>query len=148
MSSRLERSTTNKVIAGVCGGIAEYLQVDPTLVRVVFVITAVFTAGLAVLAYIVLVLLMPLPGQPAPFSTQAGTSTTTVDTAVAETAPAPPTPAATERRRAAFGYFMIAIGVLFLLGNLGAFRIIRWDFIWPAVLIGLGVLLLAQRARR
>ena len=34
MPTRLERSTRNKVVAGVCGGIGEYLQVDPTLVRV------------------------------------------------------------------------------------------------------------------
>ena len=34
MSTRLERSTTNRVVAGVCGGIAEFLQVDATLVRV------------------------------------------------------------------------------------------------------------------
>ena len=62
MKSRLQRSTTNRVIGGVCGGIAEYLAVDPTLVRVVFVVTAFLTAGLGVLAYIVLLVLMPQPG--------------------------------------------------------------------------------------
>ena len=74
MKSRLERSTTNRVIGGVCGGIAEYLAVDPTLVRVVFVVTAFITAGLGVLGYIVLLILMPLPGHPAPFTTPTGSS--------------------------------------------------------------------------
>ena len=57
MSTRLERSTTNKVIGGVCGGIAEYLQVDATLVRVFFVLFAIFTAGIGFLGYLVLLVL-------------------------------------------------------------------------------------------
>jgi phage shock protein PspC (stress-responsive transcriptional regulator) len=152
MPTRLERSTTNKVIAGVCGGIAEYLQVDPTLVRVFFVIAAFLTAGLAVLGYLVLVILMPLPGQPQPF-VSSGSRTMTVEGAAAEsttsTTPVVPNdPAASERRRAAFGYFLIALGAVFLLTNLGIFRFVRWDLVWPLVFVGAGVLLLAQRVRR
>ncbi len=152
MSSRLERSTTNKVIGGVCGGLAEYLQVDATLVRVAFVIAAIVTAGIAILGYIALLLLMPLPGRAAPFVTSAGGAATGEDAAAAggtERVPATTSDAETaERRRAAFGYFLIAIGVIFMLANVGVFRIVRWDFIWPLVLIALGVLLLAQRVRR
>lgn len=158
MSTRLERSTTNKVIGGVCGGIAEYLQVDPTLVRVFFVISAFLTAGIAILGYIVLLILMPLPGQPRPF-VETGTRTAPVEGAAADPtgATAPMTPAApaavtdpeaTERRRATFGYFLIALGAIFMLTNLGAFRIVRWDLVWPLVLVAVGVLLLAQRVRR
>lgn len=148
MSSRLERSTTDRVIAGVCGGIAEHLQVDSTLVRVMFVIGTVLTGGLGFLAYIVLLILLPLPGRPAPFTGQVGGTTTTVEGAVAPPPPAPDDPVIVERRRETVGYFLIAIGVLFLAANWGALRIVRWDFMWPLVLIGLGVLLLAQRARR
>jgi phage shock protein C len=155
MPTRLERSTTNKVIGGVCGGIAEYLQVDPTLVRVFFVISAFLTAGLAVLGYLVLLILMPLPGQPRPF-VETGTRTTTVEgaaseqsTASASSAPiAPVDPEAADRRRATFGYFLIALGAVFLLANVGVFRYVRWDLIWPLVLVGAGALLLAQRVRR
>jgi phage shock protein C len=157
MSTRLERSTTNKVIGGVCGGIAEYLQVDPTLVRVFFVIAAFLTAGLAFLGYLVLIILMPLPGQPQPF-VNAGTNTTTVegaatgDPATPGTAAARPVvpvdPEASERRRAVFGYFLIALGAVFLLANVGVFRFVRWDLVWPLVFVGAGALLLAQRARR
>jgi phage shock protein C len=153
MPTRLERSTTNKVIGGVCGGIAEYLQVDPTLVRVFFVISIFLTAGLAILGYIVLIVLMPLPGKPTPFvqatgATGSADAASSSDTKVAA-APATPTdPAAAERRRATFGYFMVALGVVFLLSNLGAFRIVRWDLVWPLVFIGAGVLLLAQRIRQ
>ncbi|HEY8823348.1 MAG TPA: PspC domain-containing protein [Candidatus Limnocylindria bacterium] len=158
MKSRLERSNTNRVIGGVCGGIAEYLAVDATLVRVVFVFTAFITAGLFVLAYIVLLVLMPQPGQPAPFTSTpppAATDTTArMDTGTAPITPATVTPAdpavhaaEAERRRMAFGYILIAIGVAFLLSNAGVFRFVQWQFLWPLVLIGIGVLFLVQRVR-
>ncbi|HEY3218591.1 MAG TPA: PspC domain-containing protein [Candidatus Limnocylindria bacterium] len=151
MSTRLERSTTNKVIAGVCGGLAEYLQVDPTLVRVVFVIAGLLTAGVAFLGYLVLVVLMPLPGRPTPFVTSStpASGEPSADAAGQSAAPvaSPSDPVSMERRRATFGYFLVALGVVFLLSNLGAFRIVRWDLVWPLVLVGAGVLLLAQRVR-
>lgn len=160
MAARLERSTTNRVVAGVCGGIGEYLQVDPTLVRVFFVVGTILSAGLGFLGYIALIVLMPLPGQPAPFVKTAGTTTSTLegaapsDTAAEKTASstpvvAPPAdPEAAERRRATAGLFLIALGAIFLLSNAGLFRIIRWDLVWPLVFIGIGALLLAQRMRR
>ncbi len=55
---QLTRSETNKKIAGVCGGIAEYFDVDATLVRVIFVIFAL-TAGSGLLAYVILWIVMP-----------------------------------------------------------------------------------------
>jgi phage shock protein C len=158
VKSRLERSTTNRVIGGVCGGIAEYLAVDPTLVRVAFVVTAFLSAGLWVVAYIVMLVLMPQPGQPAPFTSApppAATDTTArTDAAATPTTPATVTPvdpavhaAEAERRRMAFGYLLIAIGVAFLLSNAGVFRFVQWQFLWPLVLIGVGVLFLVQRVR-
>lgn len=56
---RLERSQ-NRMIGGVCGGIAEYLNMDPTLVRVLVVIIALATAAFPVIAiYLLLMLLLP-----------------------------------------------------------------------------------------
>ena len=160
MKSRLERSTTNRVIGGVCGGIAEYLAVDATLVRVAFVFTGFITAGLFVLAYIVLLVLMPQPGQPAPFTSTpppaaADTGSTAPMEADATAAPpaiaAPVDPAVhaaeADRRRMAFGYVLIAVGLAFLLSNAGVFRFVQWQFLWPLVLIGIGVLFLVQRVR-
>jgi phage shock protein C len=62
---RLTRSRQHKIIAGVCGGVAEYLEVDPTMVRVVYVIASIASAAFpGVLAYIILAFLMPLPDSP------------------------------------------------------------------------------------
>lgn len=58
---KLVRSN-NKLVAGVCAGIAEYFDIDPTLVRVIYVALTLFTAGFpGVILYIIMLLLMPLP---------------------------------------------------------------------------------------
>jgi phage shock protein C len=56
---KLTRSSNEKMIAGVCGGLAEYLAVDPTIVRLIFVVLALI--GLhGLLLYLIMWLLMPL----------------------------------------------------------------------------------------
>lgn len=56
---RLTRVEDGRMIAGVCAGLAKYFGVDPTLVRIVFVLLAIFAAG-GVLLYLILWLLMPM----------------------------------------------------------------------------------------
>ncbi len=56
---KLHRSS-NRILAGVCGGIAEYLNVDHTVVRVLYAALSLFTAGFpGLLLYIILLFLMP-----------------------------------------------------------------------------------------
>lgn len=58
---KLTRST-NKMIAGVCGGIAEYFQIDPTLVRVLYVLVSILSVAFpGLVAYIILMFVMPPP---------------------------------------------------------------------------------------
>ena len=57
-TGRLHKSTKDKKVAGVCGGIAEYLNTDPTIIRLVFALM-VLGWGTGVLAYIVLALVLP-----------------------------------------------------------------------------------------
>jgi len=56
---RLHRSMTDRVLFGVCGGIADYLAVDPALVRVAFVVATLW-GGLGLLVYVVLVFILSL----------------------------------------------------------------------------------------
>lgn len=56
---KLYRSSTDKKIAGVCGGIAEYMNVDSTIVRLIAILL-VFGCGSGLLAYIVAALIMPI----------------------------------------------------------------------------------------
>ena len=55
---KLYRSDENKMLAGVCGGIAEYFGVDPTLIRLAWVVFCLL-GGSGVLAYIIAALIMP-----------------------------------------------------------------------------------------
>lgn len=57
---KLRRSRTNKVLGGVLGGIAEYFDLDPVLVRVIYCFLTVFSAGFpGVLMYILMLILIP-----------------------------------------------------------------------------------------
>ena len=56
---KLYRSVNNRMICGVCGGIAEYINIDPTIIRLLWVIFAFTMVGL--LAYILAAIIMPLP---------------------------------------------------------------------------------------
>lgn len=58
MEKRLYKSSKNKMIDGVCAGIAEYFNIDPTLVRLAAV-ALLFAGGSAVIAYIVAMIVMP-----------------------------------------------------------------------------------------
>lgn len=60
MEKRLYRSQHQKMLAGVCGGIAEYFDIDPTLVRIGYVVLSFIMALLpSILLYIILMLIMP-----------------------------------------------------------------------------------------
>ena len=58
MEKKLYRSRTDKKIAGVCGGLARYLNVDPTVVRLIWAIVAV-CGGAGLLAYLICALVIP-----------------------------------------------------------------------------------------
>ncbi len=59
MEKRLYRSRDERIIWGVCGGIAKYFDVDPTLIRLIAVLT-LFFALTGILIYIIMAIIMPL----------------------------------------------------------------------------------------
>ncbi|WDZ85259.1 PspC domain-containing protein [Micromonospora cathayae] len=63
---QLRRPVTDRMVAGVASGLGRYLNVDPTLVRVVFAVSVLLTAGVTVLAYPVMWFLMPEEPSDAP----------------------------------------------------------------------------------
>lgn len=56
---RLTRPQNNKMLAGVCAGIANYFGLDPTLIRVAYALLTVFTAFAGVIVYLLLWLIIP-----------------------------------------------------------------------------------------
>ena len=117
--ARLYRSANDKVIAGVCGGLASYFKIDPALVRLAFLVFAL-AGGASILLYVVLWVAVPLS-----------------DT---------PTAAAARYSGETVAIGLIAVGVVWLLANFGVFRFINWSVGWPLVLVAFGVALLLRRA--
>jgi phage shock protein C len=129
LTHQLRRSRDDRMIAGVCGGLAHYLGVDPVLVRVAAVVIALM-GGAAVIAYIVAWVLIPeaRPG---------------------ELGPGAPRPAGAnpETLRFVAGAVLIGLGGLWLLGavipGLWASHVI-----WPIALVVVGVYLLVRGTHR
>jgi phage shock protein C len=65
--NRLARSYHDRVLAGVAGGLGEYFGVDPTLVRLAWVLAAFLTGGVAALVYLVFWLVMPRSDRVLPY---------------------------------------------------------------------------------
>jgi phage shock protein C len=62
----LYRSREKRMIAGVCGGLAEFLGLDPTIVRLLFVFGVIFGYGILLLVYLVLFIVVPEQPLPSP----------------------------------------------------------------------------------
>ena len=133
MRKRVYRSTTEKVIGGVCGGLGEYFGIDPTWVRVLFVLT-IFANGIGLLAYLIGWIVIPK---------QSELGGVTADTdAPAAAALKSPAPAPRAHRGTGFlpGIILVILGMVFLFD-----RVFYWfdfDYIWPLVLVGIGVILI------
>lgn len=155
---KLYKSRNEKMFAGVCGGIAEYFDLDPVLVRVLFILFT-FIGGTAIIAYIVGMIVMPFP--PAEIAGDAETSpsppppSTTSD--MGHTGPPPPVPADKSPGKGGliFGVILLMLGAYFLMRNIPLFNHwywwIRWnlsDYLIPAVLIIFGAILIGSSRRK
>jgi phage shock protein C len=89
MGRKLYRSRRERMVSGVCGGIAEYFEIDPTLIRLIAVVLAVASFGTAFVVYLVMAIVVP--EEPADTAEGSGTA---MSTPPGPAAPAPP-PAAT-----------------------------------------------------
>lgn len=59
-NKKLYRSTNNKMISGVCAGIADFFGIDPTIVRVIYALISLFTTGFpGIIIYIILAIIIP-----------------------------------------------------------------------------------------
>ncbi|MCU7495500.1 MAG: PspC domain-containing protein [Ignavibacteria bacterium] len=62
-SGKLYRSSSNRMIAGVCAGLGDYLNMDPTLIRIIWAILTFGSFGIGILIYILFALLVPLDNE-------------------------------------------------------------------------------------
>lgn len=138
MNKKLYRSRKDKMIGGVAGGLGDYFEVDPTLVRILFVVATIL-GGSGVLAYIILWIVIPEeqynPNPP---------STDSTDQKPGETQNVNQQPRNQNEhpKRNLGGIILIALGVLFLGHNF--IPSFHFEDFWPFILIIIGVSLLLK----
>lgn len=140
MNKQLFRSRTNKKIAGVCGGIAEYFNIDPTIVRLIWLLFS-FTYGIGFLAYLVAVIVIP----------EARTDNSEYHQGPnhGESQQAWNSEAHKENSRHDNSKAMLILGIaLVVVGGILLINLyipwINWHYLWPLIIIGIGVLVILR----
>ena len=141
---RLFRTRKDSVISGVCGGLGKHLNLDPVILRVLFVLAVIF-AGTGLLVYIVLWIVIPLePENPANgniFNRQAGNEDKSSFSAGSVSDPEIHKAARSEGSLWG-GLILIVLGILFLAGRF--IPRINFGDLWPVILIVIGVILISK----
>lgn len=171
MDRKLYRSRQDRMIGGVCGGLAAYFGADVTLVRVAAVLFAALTQGAVLVAYMVMWAVVPeepLPGVAKPGSVTPADAEPTDDADPADATPGDATgtdgpqvvgeeggavmaeetqrPEKRARNGAGFGVFLVVLGCVLLINELFP-SIDVWRY-WPALIIIAGVVVLVRGLRR
>lgn len=149
MRARLERSNSNRVIGGVCGGLAQYLALDAWIVRIFFVLLALGD-GIGIFLYLLLWIIMPRADQPeAAMGQRIGQGAAEVGQQVGEMAAEVRYIAGGSRQSTLqwIGITLMLLGGYYLLRNLDLvwFRWLNWGVMWPVLLIAAGVVVLLRR---
>jgi phage shock protein C len=132
-TNKLYRSNTEKVFGGVCGGLADYLNIDVVILRIIFVLLALFGGG-GVLIYIIL--WIAIPAQIADYSKIKENLDAEI---IAKDTPETGTSKQSNTALGA-GIILIIIGLLFLADRLMPYYNLI-DF-WPVILIAAGVIII------
>ena len=117
MEKRLYRSRKNSIIAGVCGGLGEYFDIDPTIIRIIAVILAL-AKGIGLLAYIIAWIIIPQREKGEVVEEKGGA------------------------HKYLPGLILILLGLVFLLENFIPW--LSFGMLWPLILVAIGIALLAK----
>ena len=133
---KVYRSTKDRVIAGVCGGLGKYFDVDPLILRILFVLLAAF-GGSGILIYIILWIVIPEENEPARPGDLEQIFKKGANKMAEEIKDAEP-----ERKRngrLVGGLIFLLIGFIFLIQNVFPSLGLDFDKLWPVILIVIGV---------
>lgn len=122
---RLYRSRTNRVLAGVCGGVAEYYGSDPTAVRLAALLLGLFT-GVVPMLVVYIIAAIVVPEADGALAVGDRTSIAPGQTAIV------------------IGAFLVLVGIV---GFANVWLQLDWDRVWPFVLIGLGAIMVVAAVR-
>ncbi|SDY22475.1 PspC domain-containing protein [Tindallia californiensis] len=173
MEKRFYRSRKDKKLAGVCGGVAEYFEVDPTLIRLIWVVFT-FAGGAGVLAYIIAAIIMP--EKPLDISDTPSNRATYEDDSFVEVVEEEDIEEVGETKKqddqradyeksnndelkekqteyrsdsnnVAIGLILVVLGSLFFSRNFLRIHWIDFSYIWPLALILIGVYIIVNQRK-
>jgi phage shock protein C len=118
---RLYKSRTDRMLDGICGGIAEYFGIDSTLIRIAWVLLSLL-GGTGILLYLIAMIIMP------------------TNPSAVTTSPASATPEGHTRSTKFWGILLVVVGTVWFLDNLGVpfwhhWWGFSWDYVFPVLLI-------------
>lgn len=147
---QLSRSKSEQILGGVCGGLGSAFDVDPNLVRLIFIVLAVI-GGAGIWIYLLLWLFLPLEGEPRePAQSIRGGADEIVSRVRQLGRDARSSRSRRGRTPVVLGAALIFLGTVLLLKNLGVWWTawLRFDIWWPALVILAGVVMLFGLIRR
>src|SRR3972149_4280530 len=161
MQKRLYRSRSDRMIWGVCGGIANYFGIDPTIIRVIAILF-LFAGGSGILAYIILAIVVPLESSPSrePRDVikenvqEIKQTATNIGEDIRSTFTRQPGEPKKEVSRTGpngslvLAVVLVIIGVILLLSNFNPFWWLHWNYLWPMVLIAIGLVIIFGGRRK
>lgn len=161
MENRLYRSNKDRILFGVCGGLAKYFGIDSSLMRILVIVLTIATAGLGILVYVAMAFIVPLEGSTKTTpkeivlenveeakTTAQGLGKDIKDTFAGKKSESQETENLQTRRRNIFGVILIVIGIFLLLGVFGIFHWVSWAVLWPVVLIAIGLIIILSVSRK
>jgi len=142
----LYRSETNKILAGVAGGLGEYFNIDPTIIRILFVLLAVF-GGSGFIIYIVLWLIIPSRSDARKNSQDAIRSNIEDMKNQTQTFAHSIGGSKSNKENSKFWWALIIIilGFLFLMKNFGLLGSLELEKLWPLALIIFGLAIIVRK---
>jgi phage shock protein PspC (stress-responsive transcriptional regulator) len=147
MARRLTRNTRKAILGGVAAGFGDYIDMDPVLIRLIFIILCL-AGGSGLIIYIVAWLVMPrddqegaTEGTPPP-ADQFASEVKAAGERVVDNIRRSTTDAG--RGRVIGGLILMLLGFLFLMNQIYALEWLRFRYLWPLVLVGVGVMLFIQ----
>ena len=161
MERKLYRSRDDRMIWGVCGGIAQYFGIDPTIIRVLAILLTLVSHGAGFIAYIIMAIVVPLESSPArepkdvikenvaeikQTASQLGDEMRSTFARQGEEVKEMNKTGL--RGHHVLGIILVVIGIVFLFTSFNLFWWLKWNYLWPLLIIAIGLVIIFGARRR
>lgn len=144
---RIHRSSKNSILGGICSGLAESLEIDPTILRIIFVLFTIF-GGSGILIYIILWIIMPSNSQIVISKDNLKENFQEIKDRTKKFAhdiKLNKSIAKTQDNRGWIALIVVLIGLVFLFNNYGLGEVINFGKLWPLILVVIGITLFLRK---